>query len=258
VYDEPNGDTSIIPTYLISHETAKWTKAVMSGDGSDEILAGYQWQKDFMNSVPPKKSFWDIFKPKTSGVLDFYSKEMGIGKFDSDELKKMLHPDLHKHIAAEPEWFYKQLYEPRLPELKAMQVLDIKHFMGEQVLAKMDRAAMANSLEVRLPFLDHEICEFVLGLSPEVYFRKDETKHLLYQNIKDHLPKQILERKKQGFVGPENFYKNIEWYQQHLKDSRLADEKIVTRAYIDELVLQKDHWRLWKLTVMELWYRKWA
>jgi len=76
-----------------------------------------------------------------------------------------------------------------------MQILDIKHFMGEQVLAKMDRASMANSLEVRVPFLDHEICEFVFQLNLSVYYRKDETKHLLYQNIKDHFPTEIINRK---------------------------------------------------------------
>ena len=68
--------------------------------------------------------------------------------------------------------------------------MDVKHFMGEQVLAKVDRASMANSLEVRVPFLDHEICEFIFQLRTSVYYRTNETKHLLYKNIKDHFPRR--------------------------------------------------------------------
>ncbi|HWB63097.1 MAG TPA: asparagine synthase-related protein, partial [Chitinophagales bacterium] len=190
-------------------------------------------------------------------LLDYYAGCMAMGRFDKAELQKLMHPDLHKHINPDPEWYYASLYNPELPDLKAMQVLDVKHFMGEQVLAKVDRASMANSLEVRVPFLDHEICEFVFQLSPGVYYRKNETKHLLYQNIKGHLPQQILDRRKQGFVGPDRYYMNIPWYANRLADSRLVKDKIVNTAYINSLLAQKDHWRLWKLVVMETWYRHW-
>lgn len=136
--------------------------------------------------------------------------------------------------------------------------MDISCFMGEQVLVKVDRASMANSLEVRVPFLDHEICEFVMGLNSSVYYKPNETKHLLYQNIKNHFPQQILERKKQGFVGPDKYYMNMDWYQQRLSDSKLAKDGIVNPAYIQSLLDKKDHWRLWKVAVMETWYKRWV
>ncbi len=139
-----------------------------------------------------------------------------------------------------------------------MQVLDVKHFMGEQVLAKVDRASMANSLEVRVPFLDHEICEFIFGLNPDVYYRKNETKHLLYQNIKNHFPEKILHRAKQGFVGPDKYYMNMDWYKSRLTNSKLAEDKIINEAYVAQLLAAKDHWRLWKVAVMEAWYRHWV
>ena len=260
VYDEPNGDISTIPTYLVCKEASKNSKAVMSGEGSDEILVGYQWQKDY---EPPVKTWKDklnaLLQPgATPHMLQWYENAMAMGRFDKSELQKLLNPNLHQYINKNPEWLYQSLYNPKLPDLKAMQVLDVKHFMGEQVLAKIDRSSMANSLEVRVPFLDHEICEFVFQLNLSVYYRKDETKHLLYQNIKDHFPTEIMNRKKQGFVGPDKYYMNIAWYQSKLGNSRLVKDGLVNAAYITELLGNKDHWRLWKLTVMELWYTRWC
>ncbi|MES2620509.1 MAG: asparagine synthase (glutamine-hydrolyzing) [Bacteroidota bacterium] len=260
VYDEPNADISNIPTYLVSQEASKKVKTVMSGEGADEFLVGYQWQKDYI----PQRQSWrekiqNLFsRPKAPYVLKYYGNWMAMGRYDNAELKKMLHPDLHSNIHQNPEWFYESLYDSKLPDLKVIQKLDVKHFMGEQVLAKVDRASMANSLEVRVPFLDHEICEFVFQLNSDVYYCKNETKHLLYQNIKNHFPKEILHRTKQGFVGPDKYYMNMAWYESRLQDSKLVKDKIVNGNYVNELLTNKDHWRLYKLAVMELWYQRWA
>ena len=260
VYDEPNGDISIIPTFLVSREAGKNVKAVMSGEGADEILVGYQWQKDF---EPQKISLLQKIKAgfKTgpnSSLVTYYANAMAMGRFDNDELKKLMNPEIHSAINKNVDWFYEKNLQQNLPELKAIQQADINCFMGEQVLAKVDRASMANSLEVRVPFLDHQICEFVLGLNTSVYYRKHETKHLLYQNIKNHFPKQILERKKQGFVGPDKYYMNMAWYQERLNDSKLVADKIINGNYVQQLLANQDHWRLWKIAVMETWYRRWV
>jgi asparagine synthase (glutamine-hydrolysing) len=260
VYDEPNGDISIIPTYLVSREAAKYVKAVMGGEGSDEMLMGYQWQKDYKFQ---KRNFIDwllsgFSHTKKNYILSYYANAMAMGRFDRNELEKLMAPEIHQHIRKDTDWYYRKNYNEELPDLKAIQVMDIKHFMGELVLAKVDRASMANSLEVRVPFLDHEICEFVFQLSTNVYYRKEETKHLLYQNIKNSLPQEILTRKKQGFVGPDRYYMNIEWYRSKLTESKLVADGIVNAAYVKSLLDSKDHWRLWKVTVMELWYRKWC
>lgn len=260
VYDEPNGDISIIPTYLVSKEASKKVKAVMSGEGADEILVGYQWQKDYASMKKSfKESLCNLFGFSSPHyLLLYYANAMAMGRFDHAELKKLMHPDKHHCISQNPEWYYQSLYDSSLSDLKAIQKLDIKHFMGELVLAKVDRASMANSLEVRVPFLDHEICEFVFRLNAQVYYRKNETKHLLYRNIKNHFPDEILHRKKQGFVGPDKYYMNMAWYESRLNDSKLVKDKIVNRNYVTELLTNKDHWRLWKLAVMESWYRRWC
>ncbi len=260
VYDEPNGDISTIPTYLVSQEAAKSVKAVMSGEGSDEFLVGYQWQKEY---EPKRSSLKEqllslVRSDSNPYILRYYANAMAMGRFDSNELQKLLHPDLHQNINPNPDWYYHSLYNKSLPDLKAIQVMDVKHFMGELVLAKIDRASMANSLEVRVPFLDHEICEFVFQLKSDVYYKKSETKHLLYQNIKGHLPNEVLQRKKQGFVGPDKYYMNLPWYESRLNESRLVKDGIVNGGYIQQLLANKDHWRLWKVAVMETWYRRWC
>ncbi|HLP52751.1 MAG TPA: asparagine synthase (glutamine-hydrolyzing) [Chitinophagales bacterium] len=260
VYDEPNGDISIIPTYLVSQEASKRVKAVMSGEGADEMLVGYQWQKEYQpQSLSLVQRLKSLFQNSDNPyIVKYYAQAMAMGRFDTAELQKLLQPDLHKHINANPDWFYSKNYRADLPGLKSIQQMDVSCFMGEQVLVKVDRASMANSLEVRVPFLDHEICEFVMGLKSSVYYKPEETKHLLYQNIKNHFPQQILERKKQGFVGPDKYYMNMDWYQQRLSDSKLAADGIVNPAYIQSLLDKKDHWRLWKVAVMETWYRRWV
>jgi asparagine synthase (glutamine-hydrolysing) len=183
---------------------------------------------------------------------------MAMGWFDAEELKQMLNPSLHKHIPNDVHWFYRKHFNKNLSPLKSIQYLDMKCFMGELVLTKVDRASMANSLEVRVPFLDHTIIEKVFSLNEKDYFKSTQTKDLLYQNIKENLPKQILNRKKQGFVGPDAYYMNIEWYRCQLKNSKLVEFKIINQKYIDDLLKETYDWKLWKILIMEKWFKKWA
>ena len=135
--------------------------------------------------------------------------------------------------------------------------MDVKTFMGELVLTKVDRASMANSLEVRVPYLDHKLVEFMFGLSEKVYIKKNVQKFLLRENIKNAMPPEILARKKQGFVGPDNYYMNMQWYAGILAESKLIKDFIIDKKFTDQLLQNKDHWRLWKIAVMEKWYARW-
>ncbi len=258
VYDEPIADISIVPTYMVSRLARSKVKAVLSGEGADELFGGYTWQHDFYNKSNPT-SMLDklkrIFNP--IDTVDFYAQSMAMGWFDKDELKKMLHPNLHQDISEDVHWFYRQHFNQSLSPLKSIQMMDIKCFMGELVLTKVDRASMSNSLEVRVPFLDHKLFEYVFQLDEKCYFRKDQAKYLLYKNIEKHLPEIILSRKKQGFVGPDSYYMNIEWYRKQFKNSKLVELNLVNQDYIDNLLLETYNWKLWKLVVMEKWLQKW-
>ena len=259
VYDEPIADISIVPTYMVSALARKEVKAVFSGEGADEIFGGYTWQHDFFNKTYNNgllQKVKNIFKPKNP--VDFYAQSMAMGWFDSQELKKMLHPDLHVSIPKDVHWFYRQNFRKDLSPFKAIQHMDIKCFMGELVLTKVEGASMANSLEVRVPFLDHQLYEKIFSIEENHYIDQNQTKKVLFETLKDNLPSEIIERKKQGFVGPDQYYMNIEFYRKELGESNLVKQNIIRKEYIDELLQESYNWKLWKIVVFEKWVTHWV
>lgn len=259
VYDEPIADISIVPTFMVSRLAKQSVKAVLSGEGADEIFGGYTWQHQFYNEQ--YKNTWlqklkQLFKP--IDTVNFYAQAMAMGWFDKNELESMLQPHLHQYIPQDVHWFYRKNFKSSLSPLKSIQYMDMKCFMGELVLTKIDRASMANSLEVRVPFLDHTLFEKVFSLNENQYFKKEQTKFLLYQNLKKYLPLSILNRKKQGFVGPDSYYMNIEYYLKELTQSKLVAYNIIKQSYIDNLLKQDYNWKLWKILIMEKWFSHWV
>lgn len=261
VYDEPLADISIIPTYLVSKAASQNVKAVVSGEGADELFCGYSWHyalsntNAFVSNLLRLKSYFT--SPEKNYFIGQYAQAMAMGRFKYDTISAILNPDLYNSIPQFSDWFYADNYKKNLSTIKAFQHMDIKCFMGELVLTKIDRASMANSLEVRVPFLDHELYEFVLSLDDSVYFKPGEKKFLLRENIKNHLPFKIMNRQKQGFVGPDSYYMNIEWYASLLRYGRLIKDQVIVKEELEKMIFQKDHWRLWKIAVLEMWYSKW-
>jgi asparagine synthase (glutamine-hydrolysing) len=260
VYDEPIADISILPTYLVSQLAAQKVKAVMSGEGADELFGGYNWQKEYYARWHPhgwKDKLRLLAKNPTPTAVEDYAGYMSMGRFNTENLQEMLCETHHDSLRSDADWFYRQHYTPELTPLRSIQHMDIKCFMGELVLTKIDRASMAHSLEVRVPFLDHRLFEKVFRYREEVCYNPSTTKYLLYENIKDHLPKSILNRGKQGFVGPDDVYMDVKFYQELLIGGKLIEDGIIQHRFVDRLLVEKDHWRLWKLAVMEHWWRKW-
>ncbi|PLX07007.1 MAG: asparagine synthase (glutamine-hydrolyzing) [Marinilabiliales bacterium] len=260
-YDEPIADISIIPTYQVSKLASENNKAVLSGEGADEFFAGYTWHRDYLWHVDKKQirdsKKWGWELPINNFDIDSYSKAMAMGNFDKDELTELLHPDFHSNIPEDTSEFYRKFYDESLPIPKRFQFIDIKCFMGELVLTKVDRASMANSLEVRVPFLNKEISSLMLSLDQKVYYDKKKQKVLLRNILKKDLPKEIIERKKQGFTGPDDYYMDFDWYKNNLKNSELIKAKIINKKAVEKYLDEKDHWRLWKVAVLEKWYKKW-
>lgn len=260
-YDEPCADISVVPTFFVSQLASKSVKAVVSGEGADELLGGYHWQQSFYKYIS-KLSLIDKFKLKFFNqkkhiTVEKYAEAMAMGNFDAALLKQMLHPNLHNNIPNDSLWFYKKHFKKCLSPLKTFQWLDIHTFMSELILTKVDRASMANSLEVRVPFLDHHIAEFVFAQKENVYFDPNFQKKSLFNILKNYLPVDILYRKKQGFVGPDSYYSNVDWYKQFLIDGTLVNDNIIQKQFVEKLIIEKDHWRLWKILVFEFWYKQW-
>lgn len=261
VYDEPLADISIVPTYMVSKAASQKVKTVLSGEGADELFCGYSWHYALSNTNSMVSNLLRLkalfTSPKNNYFVNQYAHAMAMGSFDRQNISELLNPDLHTFTPDYSDWFYAKNYKNNVSTIKAFQNMDIKCFMGELVLTKIDRASMANSLEVRVPFLDHELYEFVLGLDDSVYFKPGEKKYLLRENIKNHLPQKIINRSKQGFVGPDSYYMNIEWYASKIRGGRLLSDQIINSHKVEKLIVEKDHWRLWKILVLELWYAKW-
>ena len=259
VYDEPIADISIVPTYMVSKLAKQNVKAVLSGEGADEIFGGYTWQHQFYKEIYNKK-WWQKVKSIfiKQDTVNYYANAMAMGWFDKEELRSMLFPSLHQFIPSDVHWFYRKNFKSNLTPLKSIQYLDMKCFMGELVLTKIDRASMANSLEVRVPFLDHVLFEKIFSLKESQYFKKSQTKYLLFENIKKYLPESILNRKKQGFVGPDSYYMNIDYYKKELANSNLVKHHIINQSYLDSLLKQEYNWKLWKILIMEKWFSHWV
>jgi len=257
VFDEPLADLSVLHTYQLSTLAAKHVKGVMGGEGADEAFGGYGWyatiqhkytERDLMSRLNPFSKF---------DMPLHYANALGMGVFTSSRLTNLLHPNMISHIPDDPYWFFRKHHRTDLPFIKAIQYLDIKTFLGEMVLAKVDRASMANSLEVRVPYVDHRLFEFIFGFQNSVYFKPDELKFPLRENLRTILPTTVLNRRKQGFVGPAVFYSDMNLYRQYLQNSILIELGIVSDESVNSALLAEDIWVLWKLLVLDRWAERW-
>jgi asparagine synthase (glutamine-hydrolysing) len=260
-YDEPIADISIIPTFQVSKLASKHNKTVLSGEGADELFAGYTWHRNYLWHISKaqikdaKKWGWEL--PLNNFDIESYTKAMAMGQFDSNGLKFLFNKDLHCFINDNTQYFYQKFFNSDLSKPKRFQILDIKSFMGELVLTKIDRASMANSLEVRVPFLSSKLSKLMLSLNPSMYFDNKIQKPILRRLLKKHLPSKIINRPKQGFTGPDSYYMDFNWYKKIFEVSELVNSGIINKQAIEKYMNDKDHWKLWKIAVMEIWFRKW-
>jgi asparagine synthase (glutamine-hydrolysing) len=287
--DEPFADASALPTYLVSHTTRQHVTVALGGDAGDELFAGYDWYRaqklaslslDYLpddirqsvcalaSHIPPsaqKKGFSNIIRRFLDGAgLPPQLQHLRWQTFwRSDELEQLLVRPPFQHFSS---------LDPRLLKLLAMsgsthpldqqQYVDIKRYLPDDILFKVDRMSMAVSLETRGPFLDYTLVEFAASLPPALRLRGITGKYLLKRAMQDMLPQQILHRKKLGFNIP---YKN--WLRHELRDllqdalapMRLKRQGIFHAPYVQSLVHEhlsgrQDHaHKLWQLLMFQLW-----
>jgi asparagine synthase (glutamine-hydrolysing) len=256
MYDEPFADSSQIPTFLVSQMARQHVTVSLSGDGGDELFGGYnrylladKWQKiervpfflrkmtgHLIETLSP--SAWDaVFNQLT--LIKTFPSNMGaklqklakrLEKVDGTQalyyslVSEIDFPEQIVLGAKEPQTWLTQVgvktlfQDPR----QQMMFLDAMTYLPDDILVKVDRAAMANSLETRVPFLDHRVVEFASRLPMNMKIRDGETKWLLRQVLYQYVPKELIERPKAGFGIP-----LAEWLRGPLKDwvECLIDEK---------------------------------
>jgi asparagine synthase (glutamine-hydrolysing) len=191
-----------------------------------------------------------------------------LGSFPFPELKRVLSSELASQV--DPVRIMEEVdcYQREFPledKTTLLQYLDLKLYLQDAILVKVDRASMACSLEVRAPFLDYELVEFVMNLPSSLKLRQFTSKYLLKKVMKDFLPKEVIHRKKKGFGVP-----IAKWVKGPLRElfgdllsyDRIRQEGFLNPDYVtcllrDHLANKKDNRKqLWTLLVWELWLNR--
>lgn len=266
LYDEPYADSSAIPTYRVCELARKRVTVALSGDGGDENLAGYRRHRWHMNEeairsrlpagirrplfgilgqcypkldrapkfLRAKTTFQALARDSSDAYLHSVSAmaDSTRGQLFSGELKSRLNGYNAKEV------FRKYAEQaPTDDPLSLIQYLDMKTYLPGDILTKVDRASMAHSLEVRVPLLDHELVEWMSGISPQLKLRGRDGKYIFKKALEPHLPDDVLYREKMGFGVPIR-----DWFRGPLKtriQKALLSKELQDTGYFDSNVLQK-------------------
>ena len=220
--DEPFGDSSAIPTFMVSKIAAEHAKVVLSGDGGDELFAGYdkycveQRERRYRHIPALFRSLLGAVGARlpvgTTGreflrhiALNGPDRYLHAGTlFDQQAQSALFQDAAAERILAEDPW--KQLADGLSRDgghwLSAIQHADLRNYLPLDILTKVDRMSMAQSLEVRVPLLDHKLVEFAATIPPELKLHGSNTKYIFKRAMRGILPNSIIERPKQGFAVP--------------------------------------------------------
>ena len=278
-YDEPFGISSIFPTFLLMETIYNEKKVIISGDGGDEVFAGYHWYKlykkyyfllslfQIINYVFNKfknKIFQRVYDRFGHHIKIFSSKGLARYRmihrycFKYDELREILSDKILGQLEnSNIEYKYTM---DNSNSIKRLQFFDFKTFLVDHVLVKVDRASMAYSIELRVPFLDHNLIEYIFSLHDKIIYRRGKLKYLLKKLSKSFLPNEIIYRSKRGFDIPIEKLGFIQKNIHILKNSELVREGIIKKKYIRNVLNTPIHnleSRIWMIILLELWYRKW-
>ncbi len=282
--DEPFGDPSALPTFAVSRLAAQHLKVVLSGDGGDELFAGYERylveQRERRREAIPvgiRKLFGGIGELMPEGMkgrnflrhlaltgMDRF-RDAGV-LFRDDSRRKLFRGEVLEQIDAVGEEGRRRSADLQVGVdwLSQLQRGDLEGYLPLDVLTKVDRMSMANSLEARVPLLDHKFVELAATIPAELRLRDGETKYIFKKAMRGILPDEILYRKKQGFGVPLET-----WFRTHLgdmvKDLLLSDSSrsadFVNPDYIERIMAFHNRgrpmdWQLWTLISFELWCRR--
>jgi len=273
--DEPFADASIIPTYLVSKLARKQVTVSLSGDGGDELFAGYDrylwgellwsrfgkfprplrkalarlieivpnqiWDKTFHGLEPllPQSMHWT----KPSDRLKRLSEVFGVGNAFELYLSLTSHFHPPSQISLQAEEYQSKLLSLEIPTesrsvASLMMLFDLVSFLPDDVLTKVDRATMAVSLEGRMPFLDHRIVEFAQTLPLNFKMNRGKTKLILKKILGDYLPIEIFERPKKGFSVPiESWIRGPlrDWAEDLVSEARLNNTGFLQTKIVRQL-----------------------
>ncbi len=293
-YDEPFSDSSQIPTYLVSQMTRDHVTVALSGDGGDELFAGYT---RYLTAAKYGKSIYGLPKPVRkigAGLIKCLSPDMwdGVLKVIPEKRKpshvgNKLHKlanvmgqdqdDYYRTLVSQwpaPEEIVLNTKEPKgiiwdervkafVPGfVERMQYLDMLTYMTDDILTKVDRASMAVSLEARVPLLDHRVLEYAWSLPMDMKIRDGQGKWALRQVLYRHVPQELIDRPKMGFGVPIDAWLRgplKDWANDLLfKDNGIFDQSEIRQKW-NEHQSGTHNWQyhLWDILMFNSWYGRW-
>jgi len=284
VYDEPFYDTSSIPTFLVSRFAAEFVKVVLAGDGGDELFFGYHWYERYLDLSKGRPTNGDIGDFPIAALISFLRNfPFGaritalekhttrdpirryyrlVGLFDEWEKRKILNSP-HSYRSKDPLWLFRKFFRSDYPTISALRILDIKTYLADDILTKVDRASMANSLEVRPPLLEHSLAEFIMTIPVESVFRNNEKKYIFKRAMAGILPERILNRGKRGFSAPIRFWLRgdlAKIARERLYHGYIVRDGILNSKAVSSMMsnFAENRWaKMWALLMLEGWYRRW-
>ena len=288
-FDEPFADSSALPTYMVSKMARDFVTVVLSGDGGDELFAGYTRyvvdrkrsglgklpkviRENILQTVSEKLPHGAIGKNFLYSIsLDSINRYIdNISHFGALKKNALYSSDFRQNMNGDlgrgESLFHKiaESVSSKNPVDKLLY-LDSKTYLPSDILTKVDRMSMANSLEARVPLLDHKLIEFVTKIPARLKLKNLETKYILKKAMEGIVPREILYREKQGFGVPIS-----EWINLQLKDrinETLLEKRTLERGYFSPRYIEtlldehrkqrRDHSdQLWILWMLELWHRQ--
>ncbi|PYT14569.1 MAG: asparagine synthase (glutamine-hydrolyzing) [Acidobacteria bacterium] len=281
--DEPFGDSSAIPTYVVSKLASEFVTVVLSGDGGDELFAGYD-----KYVVEGRERRYDVLPGPLRRAIGLAARLMpdgarGRGRlhhlsltgaprylaastlFRAAQKRALLRPDAYDRLSREDPWRDEAVCLARAGGdwLSALQYLDLNSYLPLDILTKVDRMSMAHGHEARVPLLDHPLVEFAAAIPAELRLRDGVTKSIFKQTMRGVLPDEVVDRRKQGFAVPLG-----RWFRgqfgRFVRDLLLSEtcrrRDILDPGYVARLLAQHDRGRdldlqLWTLISFELWCR---
>lgn len=278
--DEPLPNPSAIALYFLTKLASEQVKVVLSGEGADELFGGYHYYKDPLNfenyqklPLGLRKAAAGVAKnlPRFHGRRFLMRGAEGIEEnfvrnnyvFNHDERNKVLDPDIP---ASNPATFTKPYFEmcKNVDDVTRMQYVDMQTWLVQDILVKADRMSMANSLELRVPFLDKEMLKVALSIPTRYRVSKEQTKIALRGAALSQVPEKTASMPKTGFLTPLNDWLKRDKFYNMVKEAFTSEtaEMFFDTDYIMTLLdnhkndKEKNMKRIWSVYSFILWYNK--
>jgi asparagine synthase (glutamine-hydrolysing) len=283
-FDEPFGDAAVIPTFLVSEFAAERVKVCLSGDGGDELFGGYEsfFQIERLRWMDRLPQFartaisWTADRLPYSAYGKNYLRMMSRDSALARYFEANTTPYFLRRNLLQPDWmlpsdgaYFRQTFRDCLPPDDADILTQALYFettakLAGEMLVKVDRMSMANSLEVRCPLLDSELAELASRMPNSWKIRKRSGKRILLKALGDRLPLEIRNRKKIGFGFPLPLWfrgplRGFLW--DHLTGGLILSRGIASRDFLEAMLREHQSGRrdnsqwLWMLLMLELWFR---